>query len=66
MGITVFLLICGPFAALLFFPLTTRQQLRPAHARNAPESTAAPAKDFQSIPLNRGADDHSRKWKNVA
>lgn len=66
MGITVFFLIFVPFAALLYVPLTTRQQVRPAHARNAPEATAAPAKDFQSIPVNRGANDHSRKWKSVA
>jgi hypothetical protein len=59
---------------LLYFPLTTRQQLRPAHvnaARHAGEPTAAPAKYFQSIPCSsipwsRGADDPSRKWKNVA
>jgi hypothetical protein len=68
MGITVFFLIWGPFAALLFVPLTTRQQLRPAHIdprREPAEPTAAAVNEFQLIPWGR-EHDHSRGWKNVA
>jgi hypothetical protein len=68
MGITVFFLICGPFAALLYVPLTTRQRLRPAHvnvARNAAESPMADAKEFQPIRLSR-EQDHARSRKSAA
>ena len=68
MGITVFFLIWGPFAALLFVPLTTGQQLRPARIdprREPAESTSAAANGFQLIPWGR-EHDHSRRWKNVA
>jgi hypothetical protein len=67
MGITVFFLIWGPFTALLFFPVTTGQQLRPARvdAPREPAARTAGAKDFQPIRWN-DPNDHSRGWKNVA
>jgi hypothetical protein len=70
MGLCVFLLICGPFAALLYFPLITRKQsltLAPAgvsHASAGPASTAA--KGLDVIPWNREVEDDHRNWKNVA
>jgi hypothetical protein len=67
MGITVFFLIWGPFTALLFFPVATGQQLRPARVyapREQAEPTAA-ANEFQPIRWN-DPNDHSRRWKSVA
>jgi hypothetical protein len=69
MGITVFFLICGPFAALLYFPLTTRQRPRPAHvrpaylnaARHAAQSQMAVAQEFQSIRWSENEQPRNRK-----
>jgi hypothetical protein len=69
MGLWVFLLICGPVTALLYFPLTTRKQgfhLAPAGVSQTPAG-AAPTTVTESglIPWNREAD-HLRDWKNAA
>jgi hypothetical protein len=70
MGLWVFLLLCGPFTALLYFPLITRKQslaLAPAgvsHASAGPASSAAKA--LNVIPWDREAEDDLRNWKNVA
>jgi hypothetical protein len=66
MGITVFFLIWGPFTALLFVPVTTRQPLRPAriNPRREPAEPTAAANEFQPIPWSR--DDHSHESKNAA
>jgi hypothetical protein len=67
MGITVFFLIWGPFAALLFVPVTTRQPLRPARInprRKPAEPTVAPANEFHPIAWSQ--DDHSHESKNAA
>ena len=70
MGLCVFLLICGPFAALLYFPLITRKQsLAPApagvsHTSAGPASSAA--EELAVIPWNREAEDHLRDWNSAA
>jgi|HubBroStandDraft_2_1064218.scaffolds.fasta_scaffold1088618_1 hypothetical protein len=70
MGLCVFLLICGPFAALLYFPLITRKQsldLVPAGVSQAsagPASSAA--KELEVISWCGEAEDHHRSWKSVA
>jgi hypothetical protein len=69
MAITVFFLICGPFAALLYVPLATRKQVR--IARNAAESRMASAREFQplrwsAIPCSLEAPDHTRDRKSAA
>ena len=68
MGITVFLLIWGPIAALLYFPLTTRQfRLAPADAPpRAAEPTPAAAKELHALCWNSETEDHSRRWRSVA
>ena len=68
MGITVFLLIWGPIAALLYFPLTTQQlRLAPADAPpRAAEPTPAAAKELRVLCWNSETEDHSRGWRSVA
>jgi hypothetical protein len=70
MGLCVFLLICGPVAALLYFPLTTRKQsfdLAPAGVSQASAGPASPAaKGLDAIRWSREAEDHLREWKNAA
>ena len=70
MGLWVFLLICGPATALLYFPLTTRKQsfhLAPAGVSQTP---AGPASSTVSEPSvihwNGEAEDHNRNWKSAA
>jgi hypothetical protein len=71
MGLYVFLLLCGPFTALLYFPLITRKQslvLVPAgvsHASAGPASSGAKA--LNVIPWNRKTDNNRpREWKSAA
>jgi len=71
MGLCVFLLICGPFAALLYFPLTLRKQsLYPVPVDVSQTSTGSvspAAEDHGVIPWTREADDnHLREWENAA
>jgi hypothetical protein len=70
MGLWVFLLICGPVTALLYFPLTTRKQsfrLAPAGVSQpsaGPASTAV--KELDVLRWNREVEDHLRDRKNAA
>ena len=68
MGITVFLLIWGPIAALLYFPLTTQQvRLAPADASpTAAEPTPAAAKQLHALFWNSDTEDHSHGWRSAA
>jgi hypothetical protein len=68
MGITVFLLIWGPIAALLYFPLTTRK-FRLARIDVTPRGTAlAPAlpKELHTLFWNSNTEDHSHGWRSAA
>ncbi len=70
MGLWVFLLICGPATALLYFPLTTRTQsfrLAPADV-SQPSAGPAPTtvKELDVLHWNREAEDHLRHWKSAA
>ena len=68
MGITVFLLIWGPIAALLYFPLTTRQ-VRLARIDVTPRGTdLAPAlpKKLQTLCWNSETEDPSHGWRSAA
>jgi hypothetical protein len=68
MGITVFLLIWGPIAALLYFPLTTGQlRLAPADAPpRAAEPTPAAAKELHTLFWNSETEDHPHGWRSAA
>jgi len=73
MALCVFLLICGPFATLLFFPLTTRMQrfhLVPADvSQTSAGLTLATVKGFDALRWSRWspeADKHHRSLKNAA
>jgi hypothetical protein len=70
MGLCVFLLICGPAAALMYFPLTMRKQefcLAPADvSQTSAEATPAAAKGLDAIRWTREADEHLRNLKRVA
>ena len=71
MGLWVFLLICGPVTALLYFPLTTRKQsfrLAPAGVSHTPAGSTSPAvKGPDVIPWTREADaNHLREWESAA
>jgi hypothetical protein len=70
MGLGVFLLICGPAAALMYFPLTMRKQefcLAPAHvSQTSAEPTDAAAKGLDAIRWTREADDYHRNQKRAA
>jgi hypothetical protein len=70
MGLWVFLLICGPVTALVYFPLTTRKSLRlaPAGVSQASAGPASPAANkYDVIPWTREADDnHLREWEHAA
>jgi hypothetical protein len=70
MGLWVFLLICGPVTAMLYFPLTTRKQgfhLAPAGVSQA---SAGPApitvKERDVLRWNREVEGHLRDWKSAA
>ena len=71
MGLWVFLLICGPVTALLYFPLTTRKQsfrLAPAGVSHTSAGPApSTAKEPNVMDWTGGADDnHLRNWKSAA
>lgn len=70
MGLWVFLLICGPVAALLYFPLTSREQSllhAPARASRTPAGPTPPAgKGLNSVVWIREAEDHFRTFKGAA
>lgn len=71
MGLWVFLLICGPVTALLYFPLTTRKQSLRLAPADVSQASAGPApstvKALNVIFWNGEADDnHLRDRKNAA
>jgi hypothetical protein len=69
MGLCVFLLICGPATALLYFPLTTRKQsfhLTPAVVSQTPAGSTSARHDSGAIAWIRTADQHSHSWKSAA
>lgn len=70
MGLGVFLLICGPAAALMYFPLIMRNQefcLAPAHvSQTSAEPTDAAAKGLDAIRWTRELDDYHRNQKRAA
>jgi hypothetical protein len=71
MGLCVFLLICGPATALLYFPLTTRRQSFYLAPVGVSQTSAGPtqtgAKAPNVISWSRNADDnHLRGWTNAA
>jgi hypothetical protein len=70
MGLCVFLLICGPVAALMYFPLTTRKQgfhLASAGVSQAPAGKTSPtAKGLDALRWSQQAEVHRRPWKDVA
>jgi hypothetical protein len=70
MGLWVFLLICGPATALLYFPLTTRRQSFRLAPADVSQTSAGPApatvKERDVLRWNREAEDHLRDWKSAA
>lgn len=70
MGLCVFFLICGPAAALMYFPLTMRSQkfcLVSAGVSQTPaEPTPAAANGFHAMEWTREADEHLRNLKRAA
>jgi len=69
MGLCVFLLICGPATALLYFPLTTRKQgsyLAPAVVSKTPAGQTSAPGGRSIIGSAREADSPVRNWKSAA
>ena len=69
MGLWVFLLICGPATALLYFPLTTRKQsfhLTPAVVSQTPAGSTPAQGASSTIGWIRTADQQSHPWKSAA
>lgn len=69
MGLCVFLLICGPAAALLYFPLSTRKQgfhLTPAVVSQTTADPTPVHKGSSIISWTRGTDTHDHNWKSAA
>jgi hypothetical protein len=70
MGLCVFLLICGPAAALMYFPLTMRNQRFCLVSAGVSQTSAGPtpaaAKGFDAIGWTREADEHLRNLKRAA
>jgi hypothetical protein len=70
MGLCVFLLICGPFATLMYFPLTTRKgfRLAPAHvSQTSAGLTPATVRGLDALRWSPAADEHHRRnLKNAA
>jgi hypothetical protein len=70
MGLCVFLLVCGPAAALMYFPLTTRKQefcpARVGVSQTSAQATAAAANGLDAILWSREADEHLRNLKRAA
>jgi hypothetical protein len=70
MGLCVFLLICGPAAALLYVPLTMRKQefcpVRVGVSQTSAQATPAAAKGLDATWRTRDGDDHLRNLKRAA
>jgi hypothetical protein len=69
MGLCVFLLICGPAAALLYFPLTTRMRgsyLTPAVVSKTPAGSTSATGSRSTIGSAREADSLVYHWKSAA
>jgi hypothetical protein len=70
MGLCVFFLICGPAAALMYFPLTMRNKqfclISADVSQTSAEPTPAAAKGFDAIGWTREADEHLRNLKRAA
>lgn len=69
MGLCVFLLICGPATALLYFPLTARKQgfhLTPAVVSQTPAASTPAQSGSSTIGWIRTADQQSHQWKSAA
>jgi hypothetical protein len=67
-GITVFLLIWGPAAALMYFPLTT-QDFRPVPIDVTPRGTdlaPGPPKELHTLCWNGEPEDHSHARRSAA
>ena len=68
MGLCTFLLIVGPFAALLYVPLTTRMhELQPARA-GVSQTPPAPAtvRNDNLRAFSRPTAESTRRWNNAA
>jgi hypothetical protein len=69
MGLWVFLLICGPVAALLYFPLTTRNQsshLAPAVVPQTPAGLTPARNGSSPINWTGETEPRSRTWNSAA
>lgn len=69
MGLCVFLLICGPATALLYFPLTTRTQsfhLTPAAVSQTPAGPTPARNGTGTIGWIHTADQQSHQWRSAA
>lgn len=70
MGLCVFLLICGPFSTLIFFPLTTRTQRFHRAPAGVSQTSAglipATVKGFDAFRWSPEADEQPCCLKNAA
>ena len=69
MGLCVFLLICGPAAALLYFPLTTRKQsyhLAPAVVPQTPADPTSARRGSNPISWSGETLQHCYTRKSAA
>ena len=71
MGLWVFMLICGPVTALLYFPLTTRKQSFRMAPAGVSQASAGPAPSTAKEPnvmhwTGEADDNHRRNWKSAA
>lgn len=69
MGLCVFLLICGPAAALLYFPLTTRKQsshLAPAVVPQTPAGMSSARRGSSPIDWTGETLQHRHSRKSAA
>jgi hypothetical protein len=69
MGLCVFLLICGPFATLMYFPLITRKGFLLAPAGVSQTSaglTPAAVRGVDALRWSPEADEYHRSLKNAA
>jgi hypothetical protein len=70
MGLCVFLLICGPATALMYFPLTMRTQefclVRADVSQTSAEPKPAAAKGLDAIRWTRNAGEHFRNLRRAA
>ncbi len=69
MGLCVFLLICGPATALLYFPLTARKQsfhLTPVVVSQTSTGPTSAPNGSSTIGWIRPAEEQSHTWKSAA